>query len=182
MNKTKVFCVGMFKTGTTSMGRAFDMLGYTTKHGPWWTDGILVDNWYKNPDDWEEHYPLIKAEAEKHDAFEDYPWMYTYKKCDEWFPGSKFILMERDAEKVAESDLNMWRANNVPEHERPSKQSFIDRYQNHFDGVVEYFKDRPDDLLIVNLSNGDGFKEICEFLGKDLPPLPFPHSNKGVYR
>ncbi len=182
MNKTKVFCVGMFKTGTTSMGRALDMLGYTTKHGPWWTDGILVDNWYERPEEWLKYHEQIRSEAEQYDAFEDYPWMYLHKECDEWFPGSKFILMERDAEQVAESDLNMWRANGVKPEDWPPKQKFIDRYQNQFNAVVEYFKGRPDDLIIINLSNGDNFDKLCAFLGKDKPLLPFPHSNPGVYR
>lgn len=181
MNKTKVFCIGMFKTGTTSMGRAFDMLGYNTLHGPWWDEGMIVDDWYKTPEKWDDYDDLIRAKAEKYDAFEDYPWMFCYKKCDVWFPGSKFILLERDADKVAESDLNMWRANGVKPEDMLPKQAFIDRYQKQFDGAVEYFKERPDDLLIMNLSNGDGFEKMCEFLGKNKPVLPFPHANKGSY-
>ncbi|XP_077972182.1 uncharacterized protein LOC144427207 isoform X3 [Styela clava] len=35
-----------------------------------------------------------------------------------------------------------------------------------------------DKLLMFNLS--DGWEPICEFLGKDVPGVPFPHSNKGA--
>ncbi|NEO15303.1 MAG: hypothetical protein F6K59_23155 [Moorea sp. SIO3F7] len=32
----KIFCIGMFKTGTTTLGATFEDLGLKTFHGPYW--------------------------------------------------------------------------------------------------------------------------------------------------
>ena len=44
----KVFCIGMFKTGTTSIGHKFDILDYKTLHNPWRPEGIMIrDDFFK---------------------------------------------------------------------------------------------------------------------------------------
>lgn len=57
---SKVFCIGMFKTGTTSIGKAFEILGYKTHHGPWFSDEIIRDEWFAKKDRWPEYYLKIK--------------------------------------------------------------------------------------------------------------------------
>ena len=37
----------------------------------------------------------------------------------------------------------------------------------------------PADLLILDITKGEGFEKICPFLGIDLPREEFPHWNKG---
>jgi hypothetical protein len=54
-------------------------------------------------------------------------------------------------------------------------------YILHTERVKEYFNDRPDDLLIVDWEDGDGWDELCEFLGSEIPDREFPHANKGKY-
>lgn len=164
------------------MGKAFKILGYNTLNGGWWRDGVMLDDsWYEKVDDWDQYDKVIKSQAEKYDAFEDYPWMYCFEKCDHWFPGSKFILTVRDPDKVAESDIRMWRRNNVSEDQIPPKSKFISRYNKHYQSVLSYFKGR-DNLLIINLSEGDGWAEVCNFLDKPIPDQKFPHLNKGTNR
>ena len=62
-----------------------------------------------------------------------------------------------------------------------TESQLIERYERHNAEVENYFHDRPKDLLIVNWAEGDGWKELCDFLGRDIPNEPFPHSNKGNY-
>jgi len=48
-------------------------------------------------------------------------------------------------------------------------------YDLHYKNALEYFKDRPDDLLILNIPAGDGWKPLCDFLNIDwVPDKPFP--------
>jgi len=47
-----------------------------------------------------------------------------------------------------------------------------------FDGVLEYFKNRPNDLLIFAITEGDGWEKLCPFLGEKRPNTPFPYVNK----
>lgn len=42
---------------------------------------------------------------------------------------------------------------------------------------MDHFKDRPDDLLVVDFTQGAGWNELCEFLGHPVPDAPFPHAN-----
>ncbi|MYB38989.1 MAG: hypothetical protein F4Y26_16720 [Gammaproteobacteria bacterium] len=37
------------------------------------------------------------------------------------------------------------------------------------------------DLLVLDFERGDGWPELCAFLGEPVPDTPFPHVNRGVY-
>jgi hypothetical protein len=59
---------------------------------------------------------------------------------------------------------------------------YLNRYEQHNQEVIDYFRDRPDDLLILDLAKGDGWEQLCAFLGADIPNEPFPHANKARNR
>jgi hypothetical protein len=178
MYNEKVFCIGMFKTGTTSIGRAFDILGYKTMHGPWWPKNkMIVDDWYERPEEWKNYYGVIKNKIDGYNAFQDYPWMFLYKEIDGWYPNVKFILSVREYESVAESEIRWWKKNRVPINKIPSKDKFMQRYNDHKNNVLKYFKDK-NNILIMNITEGDGWDKICNFLERDIPNTPFPHLNK----
>ena len=44
------------------------------------------------------------------------------------------------------------------------------------------FRARPGDLLNVCWETGSGWQELCAFLGKPVPEIPFPHENKASDR
>jgi hypothetical protein len=46
--------------------------------------------------------------------------------------------------------------------------------------VIDYFSNR-DNFLIICFEKGHGWKELCRFLDKPIPSVPFPHVNKGRY-
>lgn len=181
IDSTRVVCIGMFKTGTTSLGRAFDMMGFKTLHGPWY---LNHNEWNDIPDEWPKHYDEIREKAKQYNAYQDYPWMFLYKEMDEWFPGTKFILLERDAEAVADSDIKMakrWNASRNANDPIPPKEKYVDRYKKHKMEVLDYFQDK-DNLLVLPLvtnSDIDNWKAICEFVGVPAPKVAFPHANQG---
>ena len=48
-------------------------------------------------------------------------------------------------------------------------------YRLHQKNAIEYFRDRPDDLLVMNITAGDGWEKLCPFLGiNDFPSDSFP--------
>ncbi|MCK5581988.1 MAG: sulfotransferase [Candidatus Omnitrophica bacterium] len=176
----KIFCIGMFRTGTTSLGYALETLGYKTLHGPWWSDGMLKDPFYEKPQMWPPYYSLIKSTIKNYEAFEDYPWMYLYEECDKWFPDAKFILTIRDPERVVASTINQYGSSGRPLWKMPSRNKIIKRYLTHFYRVVNYFRSKKN-LLIMNLEAGDGWNKLCPFLDVNEVNLEFPHRNKGNY-
>lgn len=48
-------------------------------------------------------------------------------------------------------------------------------YEDHHRRVADYFAQRPDDLLVMDLAKGDGWRSLCPFLGVSEPDVPFPH-------
>ena len=46
-----------------------------------------------------------------------------------------------------------------------------------FNGIKEYFRNRPNDLLVMNICNGEGWKVLCPFLDKSIPDVQFPKKN-----
>ncbi|KAF4996938.1 hypothetical protein FDECE_12261 [Fusarium decemcellulare] len=49
-------------------------------------------------------------------------------------------------------------------------------YDRHNDTVKELVP--PENLLLYKL--GSGWEPLCEFLGRDVPDVPFPHGNEGA--
>ena len=173
----KIFCIGFQKTGTTSLGKALEILDYKVC-GP-----VGVTN------------PKIEKEAlgwaiqriNYYDAFQDNPWPMFYKELDRLYPGSKFILTTRhprnwikSAKKYFgyyESAAEVWIYGGVGTPIKNQKR-FLQRYKKHNREVRDYFKNRPNDFLEIDLGKGHGWQEICSFLDQDIPNTAFPFENK----
>lgn len=132
-------------------------------------------------------YSLAKQVVATYDAFEDDCWPYLYQQLDKWHPGSKFILTIREPKQWLESacsyftnDDSVWRKF-LYGYSRPAEHRdvYLKRYTQHCHDVQAYFKDRPDDLLVVDITKEPQWDVICRFLGKPVPTVPFPHVNAG---
>ena len=190
----KVFGIGMFKTGTTTLEHCLKILGmrhvdYQTDHIYFNgksqgflqrnLDKIIVDYDYDNLSN--EEMDTIKKVVNNYDAFSDHPWMWCFKKCYELYPDSKFILtVRKDSQTVANSDRNFWKMNGASERDMPDDSEFIHRYETHNAIVREFFKDK-NNYIELCWENGDDWNKLCKFLNIEIPSLPFPHANRGVY-
>jgi hypothetical protein len=185
VDRGKVFGIGWIRTGTTTLGEALRILGF--KHDGQRFD--LVDHYASGNLD-----PLI-AEASRYDSQDDWPWLLMYRELDAAFPGSRFVLTTRDPDAWLRSYRNMLetRITSLEPDERRrvlwglpfpdvSDTDLLERVAHHNRDVRDYFSDRPDDLLVVDWAKGDGWPELCSFLGMEEPALPFPHANPGWYR
>jgi hypothetical protein len=81
----RVVGIGLPKTGTTSLGYCFRRFGF--KHRTF--DMDLAMKVKRNQID------EALRDAEKFEAFEDWPWFAIYRELDQRFPNSKFILTLR---------------------------------------------------------------------------------------
>lgn len=175
--KTKVFCVGFQKTGTTSMGAALEILGYRVTGG----------NWARDPEVSRVALQRALETAPLYDAFQDNPWPLLYKEMDKAFPGSKFIMTIRPPEQWLKSAVKGFGTGTSPVREwiygegagSPvgNERVWLDRYERHNREVLEYFANRPGDFMIMDLAAGDGWEKLCGFLGMPVPKVPFPHAN-----
>ena len=135
----------------------------------------------------------ITAElSHNYDAFQDNPWPLVYRQMDALHPGAKFILTLRDEDRWYESNLKHFRGKNSPmraliygpeaAHPRGNEALFKERMRRHNREVIAYFQDRPDDLLVIDVTRDPSWERLCGFLGKSVPDVPFPHANKRDHR
>ena len=53
-------------------------------------------------------------------------------------------------------------------------------FHRHHADVRRDFADRPDDLLEMDITAGDGWDKLCPFLSVPVPEAAFPRLNAGV--
>lgn len=181
----KIFGVGWAKTGTTTLGECFKILGF--KHQ---SQQLALVKDFKN-----KNLTNIFKLVEANDTFEDWPWILLFKELDEAFPDSYFILTERSPDRWVRSYRNMLQrqgeaSKQLNEIRRTiyglpfpnvTEEQLVERYLQHNQAVTDRFKDRPQSFIRLNWENGDGWEELCNFIGKEVPNQPFPHANKGKY-
>ncbi len=176
----RVFCVGLSKTATTSLTKALKMLGYRANHFPIrmivYTEGGLS---------------LDLSKIRKYDALSDLPVARFYKELDIAFPDSKFILTTREMEAWLDScRRHFWPGqifkgdywfNRLHEDIYGSidydEDKFREAYKRHKREVLDYFEGREDDLLVMNIPEGDRWEELCSFLEEDIPEEDFPNAD-----
>lgn len=166
---SKVFCIGYNKTGTTSLGRSLEMLGYKNSS----YNRIVWRKYYKN----REINKILNYTA-KFDSVDDLPWLKEdmIPVLDKAFPNSKFIYLSREEESWKKSMYN-WRYKTFNEY--PDLVKSLEAYRDHKKFVLNYFKDRPQkDFISLNIRDEKGFKKLAKFLGKESQIEKFPHFNK----
>lgn len=186
----KVFCIGLNKTGTTSLERALSDLGY--RMGNQRTGERLLGAYLQH--DFRQIIKLTKTA----DAFQDIPFSlpFTYVALAQAYRDAKLILSVRDsAEQWYNSNVNYmgsWFGGKTPTatmladcdycykgwmHESifeilPLKDSdpfdrntYIEFYNAH-NANAEYFFRGKNSFLKINLSNPTSYQQMCAFLGK----------------
>jgi hypothetical protein len=182
----KVFGVGWAKTGTTTLGRCLTELGFDHQGRAF----ELLDDLATGDK------RRVHDVVARHDSFDDWPWILLFRELDAGWPGSRFVLTIREPDEWLRSYRNMLRAPgaNSPRETARRRQIYglpfpdvtdaqlLERYERHNQEVMSWFVDRPEALLVVDWSKGDGWPELCGFLGRPVPDGPFPWANQGDYR
>lgn len=190
----KIFCIGVNKTGTSSVHQALRLLGYKSVH---YLDdqgnnikAMIESNYLNNRD--------ILAGLEQYDAISDWDYpthaIAIFKAFDKQYPKSKFILNTREMNTWIESRKNHVLNNQAkklrnPDSRDPSLEwqifdidAWRKEYELRHQEAMDYFKDRKSDLLVFNVSKGDGWEKLCHFLGKPIPSMPFPRVNETTFK
>lgn len=179
MTSIKIFCIGLNKTGTTTLHQAFETIGVRSLHWGGPASGKKVGKALR------EGRGLVD-DFEDYDAFSDIAALSKrYRLLDEQYPGSRFILTTRPMEGWVESR----RAHVVRNQERAGRGEYTGTFLTiepdawraefieHHQQVADYFAGRPD-LLTMRITEGDGFDVLCPFLGLPVPKEPFPWRHK----
>lgn len=175
---SKIFGIGFHRTGTLSLARALRQLGFRCKHNP----HRMFDNICRG----EFRFPRA---VDRFDATVDLPVPLIFRELDREYPGSQFILTVRETDTWIPSVRRLV-AEHISEnmHERDRKLTYgithFDEavyravFERHRMEVENYFRQRTDDLLIMDITQGEGFEKLCPFLGVPTINAPFPHRHK----
>lgn len=167
----RIFGIGLSRTGTTSLTHALIHVGIDMIHYP-------SEEQLFNPD--------VKAVS-------DIPVARYFKQLDVQFPNSKFIYTVRDRNSwitSMEGHFNKHKPQNIRPWFKENRKEVYgsvdfneELYKRAFDkhdtAVREYFKDK-DNLLILNITKGDGWNKLLPFLdlSAEKATIDFPHKRK----
>lgn len=193
-NQPKVFIIGLNKTGTTSVFVALKELGFemSNQHDAERIYNEILNGTKSNND-------LLKY-CKYYEGFQDIPFSVpgTYKILDKKFKNSKYILTVRSSETEWCSSFRKYYDVEGSLHKNNylspgflfktfkevfgsadfSEQTCKNVYNNHYSDVLHYFKNRNQDLLVLNVASSGAYLEFCKFLNKKPKRESFEWKNK----
>jgi predicted Zn-dependent protease len=185
----KVFGVGLSKTGTTSLAAALRALGFETLD---WANPLTCELF--SDDD-----------LRLFDAFTDSPICVRFEQLYELFPNAKFVYTTRAIESWERSITDhFFRFNRFADFEEAKAAiekpealpqgrahaavlrslyfrhtGFADAFRVYDRCVREFFSDKPTHrFLELDLFAGQGWPQLCSFLGCEPRSKPFPWVNR----
>jgi tetratricopeptide (TPR) repeat protein len=200
----KVFCVGRNKTGTTSIEAALRSFGLTM--GLQARGEMLKGDWARR--DFSRILGLCRTADAFQDVPFSNPYTYQAvdagfprskfiltirDTAEQWFESllrfhTKIVGKGRlpTADDLRSFEYRykgyLWDAfvMNYGDDERLlyNRDAYIASYIAHNRSVADYFRHRPDDLLVLNVGEPDSMRRLCEFLGVAYRGQEMPHLNR----
>lgn len=205
-SKNKIFCIGRNKTGTTSIQSAFQKLGF--KVGDQARAEMLMSDWMKR--DFSRIILFSKTADAFQDvpfsldytyqaldtAFPNSKFILTIREStDQWYEslvrfhtkivGKNRLPTVEDLKCFQYRERGwLWKQQQViygiNESSLYDPVKYKAHYESHNERVIDYFSQRKNDLLVLNVSKSDAFKQLCEFLGKPWDGTQMPHDNSST--
>lgn len=201
--KPKVFVIGCNKTGTTSIAEALRQLDWKVAEQK--PAELMLEEWGRR--DFRGLIRFCeRSEAFQDIPFSlDWSWVALDQafprslfvltvrgSSEEWYQSlTRFHtkLVGKDRLPTAQ-DLRefryiypgwLWRVQQlvygVDDNTLYDRDIYIRNYEAHNAEVQRYFRERPQDLLVLNTADPDAMKQLCDFLGVPDRGLKMPHLN-----
>ena len=205
LSNPKIFVIGRNKTGTTSLKQVLTDLGY--KVGNQRSAELLMEDWAKrdfrrlirychSADAFQDvpfsyHYTFQAMDA----AFPGSKFILSVRNsADEWYQSVVRFHAKRLEKRTGEKRIPtlediqrdpyvypgyLWRVRQLVGvagggYPEAALKAY---YQRHNDIVTDYFRHRPDDLLVLNLAEHDAMQKLCALLGKLYDDRQMPKLN-----
>ena len=202
--KQKIFCIGRNKTGTTSLAKALKDLGViVAEQRP---AELLIHDWSKR--DFRRIFRFCHTAQAFQDIPFSLPYTFQAldlrfpgskfilsmrKSPEQWynslinFHAKKFgcgRVPSYDNLKNANYIYRSWMLEvnravyQTPDDDLYNREILINHYNFHNQSVMEYFRHRSDDLLVINMAENSDYAKFCEFIGKPFTRGEFPWENR----
>jgi hypothetical protein len=199
----KIFIIGFGRTGTTSLMHTFEEMGYLVgdqhraerlvsayRKGDFdtiveycKTARVFQDTPFSLPNTWkylEKAYPDARFILTVRDSTEQwFGSLVAYKEL-------KFGGQLPDVDRLKSTVYN-WKgwywdvhvAQHGPdESDIWNPQMWMSLYEKHNQDIIEYFRQKPEKLLVLNLRDSDAFEQFTRFLAVKTSMTGFPHLNR----
>ncbi|MFL0352403.1 sulfotransferase [Xanthomarina sp. GH4-25] len=203
--KEKIFCIGHNKTGTTTIEAVLHGFGY--KLGNQIEGELLLDAWHArdfnkiikfcNTAQAFQDIPFSLPYTYQHldVAFKNAKFILTERdNAEQWYVSlTKFhSKLWADGETIPTA-MHLKQASYrykgysfnanryiypTPENDIYNKDLMMRFYLNYNQTVKDYFKSRPEKLLVINVSKSTDYAKLCQFLGQPITRTDFPWKNK----
>ncbi|MGV7223092.1 MAG: sulfotransferase [Nitrospinales bacterium] len=206
LRKQKIFCIGANKTGTTSMKAALEELGIIV--APQRPAEELVDDWAKRDfnklirfckysgqafQDIPFSYPFTYVVLDY--SFPSSKFILTIRDSSEqWYSsltkfhakmwGDSFnVPNKKDLQNAYYVEKGFpWKVNRylytTPEKNPYEKKKLIEHYEQHNRSILNYFRHRENDLLVINVKSEGAYHKLAKFLKIETDNTKFPWLNK----
>lgn len=166
--KYKIYGIGLSRTGTRSLVKALDLLGYTLSHNP------PLNSLFKHPQDGGADISVTRYYKELDKKFPKSKFIHTIREKEQWLNSMEAHFERKPSSRSSKKDLE----NRIAVYGQADfdRKIFSAKYDQHYTDVETHFKDRPKNLLILNICAGEGWEKLMPFLGhKEPPQKKFPH-------
>lgn len=206
---SKIFVIGRNKTGTTSAGKAISLMGF--KLGDQSKAELLIENWFNRdfkkivsycntadafqdvPFSLDYTYQILDY------AFPNSKFILTVRNNEhEWYESlirfhTQIINKNRIPTPDDLKEFNyqqkgwLWkqqqRIYGIDEQSLYNRKVYTNHYIDHNNRVIDYFKNRKKDLLILNIGHNDSMQHLSNFLKvKIADKMQMPHLNSSKRR
>lgn len=163
--KSKIFIIGLPRTGTTSLCSAMLDLGFSVAHTAYtdrtFTDAQVIAD------------TPIFADFEHLDiAYPNAKFIYLTRDSSQWLPSISQLLIRMQHNLLRDDGgfnpiikrcyfktFQPFTVKNIED------EAFLNQcYQQHNQRVNQHFSHREDDLLTINISESSSYQKLCEFL------------------
>jgi tetratricopeptide (TPR) repeat protein len=202
----KVFCVGRNKTGTTSIGAALQSFGLSM--GLQARGEMLRADWARR--DFTRIIALCRTADAFQDipfsrpftfqavdaSFPGSKFILTVRdSAEQWFESLvRFHTRIVDKGRIPTADDlrefeyrykgYLWESfvfnYGGDESRLYDRDTYIASYLDHNRSVIEHFRDRPGDLLVLNVGHADAMQKLCAFLEVPYRGQAMPHLNRSA--
>ncbi len=171
ITKKPIFAIGLNKTGTTSLHFALTLLGYKCCH--WISEDFskvtseLIENKRPLPfDAYTDVESITKNYIELDRQYHDAAFILTTRKLEDWISSrSRHVIRNRTENSKGAS--HSWVDINIEYWKEERKE--------HHDRVINYFKNRKEKLLVLDICGGEEWEPLCNFLKLPIPDAAFPN-------
>lgn len=203
----KIFCIGFNKTGTTSVQQVLSDFGY--RLGSQTIAAMLLPDWYQQKYDrlirfcrtaeafQDIPFSLPQTYRILDNTFSHAKFILTVRDSPyQWYHSMlrfhKKIYSCAQKRLPDENDLEgstfpysgyaldiMKMVFNYPAVELYDYAYYTELYQRHNQDVHDYFKDKPDKCIVINVAQADAYSKLAAFLNVQVPEdRGFPWKNK----